>query len=187
MKNNEKGITLVALVITIIVLLILAGVTVASLSGENGLLTRGSQAVNNQNIAEAEEDVSLAFDDAMGAYYDAKFVTNTVNNQTEEENSPKWTAVAWVANYMKDNAQFSKNARFVSKTGGITTDDEYTKITGKETEIIIQLTEVRDQDDNQNNSETPVIETKLVQSGNAAKLEYSEGKKWEKVAIAAGD
>ena len=43
MKNNQKGITLVALVITIIVLLILAGVTIAALSGENGILTRSSQ------------------------------------------------------------------------------------------------------------------------------------------------
>ena len=34
MKNNEKGITLVALVITIIVLLILAGVTILALSGD---------------------------------------------------------------------------------------------------------------------------------------------------------
>ena len=47
MKINEKknkGITLIALVITIIVLLILAGVTIASLSGDNGILTRAIQA-----------------------------------------------------------------------------------------------------------------------------------------------
>ena len=43
MKNNQKGITLVALVITIIVLLILAGVTLAALSGENGILVRGRE------------------------------------------------------------------------------------------------------------------------------------------------
>ena len=39
MKKN-KGITLIALVITIIVLLILAGVSIATLTGEDGLLTR---------------------------------------------------------------------------------------------------------------------------------------------------
>ena len=38
MKNN-KGITLIALVITIIVLLILAGISIAMLTGENGILT----------------------------------------------------------------------------------------------------------------------------------------------------
>ena len=36
-KRKNKGITLIALVITIIVLLILAGVTIASLSGDNVL------------------------------------------------------------------------------------------------------------------------------------------------------
>ena len=41
-KNN--GITLIALVITIIVLLILAGVTIATLTGENGILPRASDA-----------------------------------------------------------------------------------------------------------------------------------------------
>ena len=38
-ENNIKGITLIALVITIIVLLILAGVSIAMLTGQNGLLT----------------------------------------------------------------------------------------------------------------------------------------------------
>ena len=43
-KNNKfsnRGITLIALVITIIVLLILTGVTIATLTGENGLLRKG--------------------------------------------------------------------------------------------------------------------------------------------------
>ena len=42
MKNN-KGITLIALVVTIIVLLILAGVSIAMLTGQNGILNRASQ------------------------------------------------------------------------------------------------------------------------------------------------
>ena len=40
-KKIEKGITLISLVVTIIVLLILAGVSIAMLTGENGILTRG--------------------------------------------------------------------------------------------------------------------------------------------------
>ena len=39
-KKGQKGITLIALVITVIVLLILAGVTIAALSGDNGILTK---------------------------------------------------------------------------------------------------------------------------------------------------
>ena len=44
--RNQKGITLIALVITIIVLLILAGVSIAMLTGDNGLLTKSRQAAN---------------------------------------------------------------------------------------------------------------------------------------------
>ena len=43
-KKYNKGITLIALVITIIVLLILAGITIATLTGENGILTRATKA-----------------------------------------------------------------------------------------------------------------------------------------------
>ena len=53
MKN--KGITLIALVITIIVLLILAGVTIASLSGDNGILKRAVEGKDRTKIAEIEE------------------------------------------------------------------------------------------------------------------------------------
>ena len=42
--KKERGITLIALVITIIVLLILAGVTIASITGENGILSKATQA-----------------------------------------------------------------------------------------------------------------------------------------------
>ena len=58
-KNN--GITLIALVITIIVLLILAGVTIATLTGENGILTRASQASEQTEIAEEKEAIGLAY------------------------------------------------------------------------------------------------------------------------------
>lgn len=59
MKNN-KGITLIALVITIIVLLILAGVTIAMLTGKNGILTKANDATTATGQAEAEEAVKLA-------------------------------------------------------------------------------------------------------------------------------
>ena len=43
-SNTNKGITLIALVITIIILLILAGVTIAMLTGENGILNQSQKA-----------------------------------------------------------------------------------------------------------------------------------------------
>ena len=44
LKNNQEGITLIALVITIIVLLILSGVAISMLSGENGILKQAASA-----------------------------------------------------------------------------------------------------------------------------------------------
>ena len=58
--RNQKGITLIALVITIIVLLILAGVSIAMLTGQNGILTRAGTATDETLIGEAEEAVKLA-------------------------------------------------------------------------------------------------------------------------------
>ena len=42
-KTNQKGITLIALVVTIIVLLILAGISIQMLTGQNGILVRAGE------------------------------------------------------------------------------------------------------------------------------------------------
>ena len=60
LKESEKGITLIALVITIIVLLILAAVSIAMLTGENGILKKASTAKEKTLEAENEEKVNLA-------------------------------------------------------------------------------------------------------------------------------
>ena len=58
-KLKEKGITLVALVVTIIILLILAGVTIAQISGNNGLFSRVRQAVDKYKNASIEEQLAI--------------------------------------------------------------------------------------------------------------------------------
>ncbi len=54
--NKEKGITLIALVITIIVLLILAGVAIATLTGDNGVLTKAVSAKEKTETARETEE-----------------------------------------------------------------------------------------------------------------------------------
>ena len=56
----NKGITLIALVITIIVLLILAGVTIATLTGDNGILTKAQSAKEKNAQKTVEEQINLA-------------------------------------------------------------------------------------------------------------------------------
>ena len=57
--TNNKGITLIALVITIIVLLILAGVSIAMLTGQNGILTKASNSKDKTNATEVAERVNM--------------------------------------------------------------------------------------------------------------------------------
>ena len=58
-RKKERGITLIALVITIIVLLILAGVTIATLTGDNGILTKAQEASIQTRGAQVEEVINL--------------------------------------------------------------------------------------------------------------------------------
>ena len=58
-SKNEIGITLIALVITIIVLLILAGISIAMLTGENGILTKAQEAKRRTEEAAANEQADL--------------------------------------------------------------------------------------------------------------------------------
>ena len=57
--RKTKGITLIALIITIIILLILAGITISAFTGENVLLSRGKQASEQSNMKQAEESIKL--------------------------------------------------------------------------------------------------------------------------------
>ena len=57
--KNKKGITLIALVITIIVLLILAGVSILAITGENGILKRASSATENYSSAKLNEEAEI--------------------------------------------------------------------------------------------------------------------------------
>lgn len=67
--KQRSGITLIALVITIIVLLILAGVTIATLTGENGLLQRATDA---KQAEERESIIEQAKTDVFGYQVDNK-------------------------------------------------------------------------------------------------------------------
>ena len=58
--NKNKGITLIALVVTIIVLLILAGISISMLTGQNGILNRAAEAKEKNNAAQEEEQIKLA-------------------------------------------------------------------------------------------------------------------------------
>ena len=68
--KNAKGITLVALIITIIILLILAGVTIGLVIGENGLIEKSKQSVNKYNDASEIERINMIVAEAQTKGYE---------------------------------------------------------------------------------------------------------------------
>jgi len=69
--KNQKGITLVALVITIIVLLILAGVSISLVVGQNGVLTQASNAVNTNEKASVKQNVEMGVASCVANFWNA--------------------------------------------------------------------------------------------------------------------
>ena len=76
--KEQKGITLVALVITIVILIILAVISINAIFGENGLITRAQEGKKEHEKAEARERLEVVLADA--------YVEKKVSNEyTEEE------------------------------------------------------------------------------------------------------
>ena len=103
---NNKGITLIALVITIIVLLILAGVSIAMLTGQNGILTQASNAKSDTAKAEIAEKVNMA----VQAAYAIKVTAGS------GVASSALTVAEVVAQYNSDNGANSASAGTAENT-----------------------------------------------------------------------
>lgn len=68
---NNKGVTLIALVITIIVLVILAGVSISIMMGDNGIVTRATTVELEYSKAEVEEKFEMLVNDKLMEAYAA--------------------------------------------------------------------------------------------------------------------
>ena len=75
--KSKKGITLISLVITIIVLLILAGISITAITGNNGVVTKATDAKKETDLAEAREELEQAIGAAQ-----ADFSQIWMNNTT---------------------------------------------------------------------------------------------------------
>ncbi|MFR0822103.1 MAG: hypothetical protein ACLU84_03230 [Clostridia bacterium] len=81
-KAKQKGVTLIALVITIIILIILAGVAINALIGENGLITQAKQAKSETLNAQVDSDAKLK---DLAEEIDKQVEGNGGKNTTVEE------------------------------------------------------------------------------------------------------
>ena len=141
MKKNS-GITLIALVVTIIVLLILAGISISMLTGQNGILNRAIDAKEKTQVANEKEAIGLATMDALTegkGTITKKILTNKLKsylgkNDIELTGNGPWqyvgsdgaytigasgkVAQGWV--YVYDNTQEAKEAPVGVTNGKIT-------------------------------------------------------------------
>lgn len=85
--KTSNGITLIALVITIIVLLILAGISIGMLSGDNGILGQAGNAKTQTDIAEEKEIIDLAVVHAMGKSKYGDIDETSFTNELEKNNA----------------------------------------------------------------------------------------------------
>ena len=76
-RKQERGITLIALITTIIVLLILAGITIGAITGSNGIIGQAQSAKEETEISQEKEIIDISTVEAMGK--------NNRGNLEEEE------------------------------------------------------------------------------------------------------
>ena len=84
-RKNDKGITLLALVITIIVLLILAGITISAITGDNGIIGNAEKAKEEAEIANEKEIVEKATVQAMGNNKYGNIEENELQSELDKE------------------------------------------------------------------------------------------------------
>ena len=114
MLKENKGVTLVALVITIIVLLILAGVTLAMVMGDSGIFGKANKASVNTNTSSAESAVSLAVLEATTAQYDDATGDYTVANAVTTANANEKVGAA-LKDYTLEAVSSKTNEAYVKK------------------------------------------------------------------------
>ena len=108
-RKKERGITLIALVITIIVLLILAGVSIAMLTGQNGILTQAQNAKTTTANKSAEEKVKLAVMAARAQSEDASLDATKLKTEIEDNYAgvAELTAGGFPVNVTMDGKAFT--------------------------------------------------------------------------------
>ena len=134
---GEKAITLIALVITILILLILAGVTITMTLGQNGLFTRAREGAAAYNESEVRDDLSMLI---------TQYTWDKASEKTDKS----------LGDYLKDNGATSVKAN----ADGKTLEVEYKNYVFKVNNDSGEITEVS-KSDSSDSSTTPTIIPKV--------------------------
>ena len=126
--KNVKGITLIALVITIIVLLILAGVKIATLTGDNGILTKANEAKTITNEKDEEEQIEIGYTEYLMADQTGEKVNFEVSEAavTGKEGD-------WIIRFNKTGKEYYFDGETITKVTWKQEEDTITNIETKQT------------------------------------------------------
>ena len=114
--KSRKGITLIALIVTIIVLLILAGISISALVGENGLIAQARKAKEVAERAEIQEKIELAVQSAITNGYGTLDYEELKSELDKTFGEGNYTIVesenGWLITVGKLNSKFQIQVRF---------------------------------------------------------------------------
>ena len=137
-KCNEKGITLIALAITIVVLIILAGVSINAVVGDDGIIKKAKESANLTKESEAKEIINRAvlefrltegydtLEDFLKTKVSAGTIDSVINNGDGTLNVSKNGYTLTVENKKKSSSGTSSGDNAGGNTGGETQNTEIT-------------------------------------------------------------
>ena len=121
MLKKQKGITLIALVVTIVVLLILAGVTISLLLDENGIIAKSKDARTETRVSQIEDEV--------GMWKQHNFINKESN---QEQESADTMLASLISRKLLTEDEIDKNQELITikkKDGTIVKEISYSSVT----------------------------------------------------------
>ncbi len=175
-KQNEKGITLIALVVTIIILIILAGITIATLTGENGLFARAKEAkletkrsqiiewLNLKLIEEQSADINRTSEEIIIATRE-----NVIKNQNELKQIGKDVSIGEVL-----NETINEDSKRVNTYFEVIVDGDIYKVEMSGAKLIGSLNEIGPKISLKNiaNTTNTITVNVKVEQNEGGKIEY---------------
>ena len=128
-SKQETGITLLTLFITIVILLILAGITISAITGDNGIIGNAGQAKEETEIANEKEIVEKATVQAMGNNKYGNIVENELQSELDKETGEGKTETTDIGDEIEVLFKESKRYYLVDKNGNV--EGEYPVIEDK--------------------------------------------------------
>ena len=153
---NEKAITLIALVVTIVILLILAGVTITMTLGQNGLFTRAREGRAAYEESEVRDDLSMLI---------TQYTWDKAAEKTDKS----------LGDYLKDNGATSVKANADGKTLEVTYKG-YTFKVNKDSGEIIGVSKAENSGETQPDPEVVVSGVKVTEDSAGQGNNVEQGK-----------